>query len=61
MGKSPTVVFLPGFGSDMTGEKRRRLRCSVPRAGQAMLRFDYSGHGASGGRFEDGTISRWSR
>jgi pimeloyl-ACP methyl ester carboxylesterase len=59
-GKSPTVVFLPGFGSDMTGEKATALAAFCTECGQAMLRFDYSGHGASGGRFEDGTISRWT-
>jgi pimeloyl-ACP methyl ester carboxylesterase len=59
-GKSPTVVFLPGFRSDMTGDKAMVLAAFCAERGQAMLRFDYSGHGASGGRFEDGTISRWS-
>jgi pimeloyl-ACP methyl ester carboxylesterase len=59
-GNSPTVVFLPGFGSDMTGEKATALAAFCAECGQAMLRFDYSGHGASGGRFEDGTISRWT-
>ena len=59
-GKSPAVVFLPGFGSDMTGEKATALAAFCAERGQAMLRFDYSGHGASGGRFEVGTISRWT-
>jgi pimeloyl-ACP methyl ester carboxylesterase len=59
-GKSPTVVFLPGFHSDMTGEKATALAAFCAKRGQAMLRFDYSGHGASGGRFEDGIISRWT-
>jgi pimeloyl-ACP methyl ester carboxylesterase len=59
-GKSPTVVFLPGFRSDMTGDKATALAAFCAERGQAMLRFDYSGHGASGGRFEDSTISRWS-
>jgi pimeloyl-ACP methyl ester carboxylesterase len=59
-GPSPTIVFLPGFRSDMTGEKATSLAAFCAERGQAMLRFDYSGHGASGGRFEDGTISRWT-
>ncbi|HEY6441388.1 MAG TPA: alpha/beta hydrolase [Acetobacteraceae bacterium] len=59
-GKSPTVVFLTGFHSDMTGEKATALAAFCAERGQAMLRFDYSGHGTSSGRFEDGTISRWT-
>jgi pimeloyl-ACP methyl ester carboxylesterase len=59
-GKSPTVVFLSGFHSDMTGEKATALAAFCAERGQAMLRFDYSGHGTSSGRFEDGTISRWT-
>jgi hypothetical protein len=59
-GRSPTLVFLPGFRSDMTGDKARALAAFCAERGQAMLRFDYSGHGASGGAFEDGTIGRWT-
>ncbi|HME25843.1 MAG TPA: alpha/beta hydrolase [Acetobacteraceae bacterium] len=59
-GTSPTVVFLPGFRSDMTGDKATALAAFCAECGQAMLRFDYSGHGDSGGRFEDGTIGRWT-
>jgi hypothetical protein len=58
-GRGPTVVFLPGYGSDMTGDKATALAAFCAARGQAMLRFDYSGHGASGGRFEDGTIGIW--
>jgi pimeloyl-ACP methyl ester carboxylesterase len=60
-GQGPTVVFLPGFRSDMNGDKATSRAAFCAARGQAMLRFDYSGHGASGGRFEDGTISRWSQ
>ena len=60
-GAQPTVVFLPGFRSDMTGEKATMLAAHCAERGQAMLRFDYSGHGSSGGRFEDGTIGVWKR
>jgi len=59
-GRGPTVVFLPGFRSDMTGDKATALAAFCARQGHAMLRFDYSGHGASGGRFEDGTIGIWT-
>jgi pimeloyl-ACP methyl ester carboxylesterase len=59
-GNQPTVVFLPGFRSDMTGDKATALAAFCAARGQAMLRLDYSGHGSSGGRFEDGTIGRWT-
>ena len=59
-GKTPTVVFLPGFASDMRGTKAELLAAFCAERGQAMLRFDYSGHGASGGAFADGTIGRWA-
>jgi pimeloyl-ACP methyl ester carboxylesterase len=59
-GRGPTIVFLPGFRSDMEGAKALRLAAFAAARGQAMLRLDYSGHGASGGRFEDGTIGLWT-
>ncbi|MBV8574944.1 MAG: alpha/beta hydrolase [Acetobacteraceae bacterium] len=59
-GRQPTVLFLPGFRSDMGGTKAIELAAFCAGRGQAMLRFDYSGHGASGGRFEDGTIGQWA-
>jgi pimeloyl-ACP methyl ester carboxylesterase len=59
-GRSPAVVFLPGFRSDMTGDKATALAAFCAERGQAMIRFDYSGHGSSSGRFEDGTIGRWT-
>ena len=59
-GKSPGVVFLGGFASDMTGTKAGALEAACREAGRAYVRFDYSGHGASSGRFEDGTIGRWT-
>ena len=54
------MVFLGGFNSDMTGSKAEALSAWCGAAGRAFLRFDYSGHGASGGRFVDGTIGRWA-
>ena len=59
-GQTPTVVFLPGYRSDMGGDKATALATFCAERGHAMLRFDYSGHGASGGRFEDGTIGVWT-
>lgn len=59
-GKHPTVVFLGGFKSDMAGSKASALDAFCAARGQAFLRFDYQGHGESGGRFEDGTIGSWT-
>jgi pimeloyl-ACP methyl ester carboxylesterase len=58
-GAAPGLFWLGGFNSDMTGTKAVALDIFAERRGLAMTRFDYSGHGASGGRFEDGTISHW--
>jgi pimeloyl-ACP methyl ester carboxylesterase len=58
-GRAPTVVFLGGFRSDMTGTKAVALEAWAEKRGQAFLRFDYLGHGQSSGKFEDGTIGRW--
>jgi pimeloyl-ACP methyl ester carboxylesterase len=60
-GQGPTMVFLPGFKSDMEGSKAVFLASWAEACGQAMLRLDYSGHGVSGGRFEDGTIGLWTQ
>lgn len=59
-GVGPTVVFLPGFRSDMTGDKATALAAFCADRGVGMLRFDYSGHGASSGDFLDGTIGAWA-
>jgi pimeloyl-ACP methyl ester carboxylesterase len=59
-GQGPTVVFLPGFRSDMAGDKATFLAAFCEQRGQAMLRLDYSGHGASGGDFLDGTVGAWA-
>ncbi|MFC3075736.1 alpha/beta hydrolase [Shinella pollutisoli] len=52
-------VWLGGYRSDMTGTKAAELAALAARLGTGCVRFDYSGHGASGGAFSDGTISRW--
>lgn len=59
-GRGPTVVFLPGFKSDMAGSKATALATLCAAQGRAMLRLDYSGHGASGGAFTEGSIGRWA-
>ena len=58
-GKSPGIVFLGGFMSDMTGTKATALEEFCRARGQAFLRFDYFGHGASSGAFAAATIGRW--
>ena len=58
-GRGPTVLWLGGFRSDMTGTKAEALAAWAGRTGRALVRFDYSGQGRSSGRFEDGTIGRW--
>jgi pimeloyl-ACP methyl ester carboxylesterase len=55
----PGVVWLTGFGSDMVSTKATALDAHCAGRGQALLRFDYSGHGASDGKFEDGAVSLW--
>ena len=55
----PLLMFCGGYRSDMTGTKAQFLESKCRERGQAYLRFDYSGHGQSGGAFEDGTISIW--
>lgn len=60
-GAGTTVVFLGGFRSDMTGTKASFLDDWAAAAGRGFLRFDYTGHGASSGRFEDGAIGDWVR
>ncbi|SEN88037.1 Pimeloyl-ACP methyl ester carboxylesterase [Paracoccus alcaliphilus] len=58
-GRGTGVVFLGGFRSDMTGTKAEWLDEWAQRTGRPFLRFDYSGHGASSGAFEDGCIGQW--
>ncbi|MEJ2122579.1 MAG: alpha/beta hydrolase [Alphaproteobacteria bacterium] len=60
-GKGPCVVFLPGFRSDMKGDKALTLEAMCQARGHAFLRFDYTGHGESSGEFAEGTIGEWSR
>jgi len=58
-GTGPTIVFLPGYASDMNGTKALALEAWAQRAGRAFLRFDYGGCGRSEGAFEDQTLAGW--
>jgi pimeloyl-ACP methyl ester carboxylesterase len=58
-GNVPTLVFLPGYASDMDGTKAMALDAFAAERGFSTLRLDYSGTGSSGGHFEEGTLARW--
>jgi pimeloyl-ACP methyl ester carboxylesterase len=58
-GAAPGLFWLGGYKSDMEGTKAQALADWSARKGRACVRFDYSGHGESGGVFTDGTIGRW--
>jgi pimeloyl-ACP methyl ester carboxylesterase len=58
-GSSPTLMFLPGYASDMDGTKAIALDAFAEARDLAMLRFDYSGTGSSDGAFEEGTLGGW--
>ena len=58
-GRGPTILFLPGYASDMEGTKAVALDAWAEREGRAMLRFDYAGCGASDGAFEAQTLATW--
>ena len=58
-GRGPTLIFLPGYMSDMQGSKALALDEWAAQNGRAMLRFDYAGCGESDGAFEDGTLASW--
>jgi pimeloyl-ACP methyl ester carboxylesterase len=58
-GSTPGLFWLGGYKSDMQGTKAQALADWAAQKGRACVRFDYSGHGESGGAFTDGTIGRW--
>ncbi len=58
-GRGPTIVFLPGYMSDMAGGKATAVFDRARAMGHACLLLDYSGCGTSDGDFADGTLSRW--
>ncbi|MAK62996.1 MAG: alpha/beta hydrolase [Ponticaulis sp.] len=55
----PTLVWLSGFKSDMSGSKALAVKDQCEGAGWGYLAFDYFGHGESSGDFAKGTITRW--
>ena len=58
-GASPTLLFLPGYASDMEGTKALALDAFAAQGGVGMVRFDYSGTGSSGGSFDAGRLDLW--
>ena len=56
---SPTILFLPGYASDMEGTKAESIDAFCATRGLGCLRMDYSGTGSSAGKFADGTLDRW--
>lgn len=58
-GAGPTLLFLPGYASDMDGAKAMAVDAFAATRGLACLRLDYSGTGSSPGEFADGTLDRW--
>ncbi|MGE0736734.1 MAG: alpha/beta fold hydrolase [Alphaproteobacteria bacterium] len=59
--RTPGVVFLPGFRSDMQGGKALALEALCRAENRPFVRFDYTGHGQSSGHIEDGTIGSWTQ
>lgn len=59
-GRTPGLLFCPGFMSDMAGSKALALEAWAREKGVAFTRFDYQGHGRSSGQFVDGTIGQWA-
>ncbi|SCB38281.1 alpha/beta hydrolase [Rhizobium hainanense] len=57
--RNVSFVWLSGYRSDMSGSKAMEVDALAERLGIGCIRFDYSGHGQSGGKFTNGTISRW--
>ena len=56
---SPTILFLPGYASDMEGTLAESIDAFCATRGLGCLRMDYSGTGSSAGEFADGTLDRW--
>lgn len=55
----PTILFLPGYASDMDGQKAVAIDLFCAARGLGCLRLDYSGTGSSGGAFAEGALDRW--
>ncbi|WP_298984240.1 alpha/beta hydrolase [uncultured Roseibium sp.] len=58
-GEGPGLFWLSGFKSDMSGTKAEALAAHGECLGKQVVRFDYSGHGQSGGKFEDACVTDW--
>lgn len=58
-GAGPTIVFLPGYASDMGGSKAVAIEAWARAAGRGFVRFDYRGCGESAGDFEAFTLADW--
>lgn len=58
-GSGPTILFLPGYASDMTGAKALAIEAWARETGRAFLRFDYAGCGESPGVFKEQTLAGW--
>ena len=58
-GNGPTLLFLPGYASDMDGAKATAIDGYAADGGLPCLRLDYSGTGSSPGEFAEGTLDRW--
>ncbi|HEX9946195.1 MAG TPA: alpha/beta hydrolase [Allosphingosinicella sp.] len=58
-GRGPTILFLPGYMSDMEGGKATALDSWAQAKGRSMIRFDYGGCGLSDGEFEAQTLAAW--
>ena len=60
MNSEITLFFFGGYASAMTGTKASSLSNWIQKQKVNLVRFDYSGHGESGGSFEEGTVTKWS-
>ena len=58
-GKGPTILWLGGFLSDMTGSKVARMREEARARGWDFLCFDYFAHGETGGEIAQARVGRW--
>ena len=58
--KNLYIVFLPGFMSDIDGEKPQAFKKYAVKNKLGFLAIEYSGHGKSSGKFTKGNITKWS-
>ncbi|XP_059953485.1 palmitoyl-protein thioesterase ABHD10, mitochondrial-like [Mesoplodon densirostris] len=60
-GKSPGIIFIPGYISSMNGTKALAIEEFCKSLGHAYIRLDYSGVGNSDGNLEECTVGKWSK